>query len=60
MSKSSALLAGHKIKIPYYHNRRSTRKLAEKHVVKQGENLNRIAKRYKVKTARLKKLKWSS
>lgn len=59
MSRRSILRAGRKIKLPYY-NRAVKRKkkyaLAGSHVVKRGESLNRIAKKYRVKVGALRKI----
>ena len=56
MSKNSILLAGSRIKVPYYNKRRSKKQLAEKHIVKRGQSINSIARTYGVKPSRLKKL----
>ena len=58
MSRRSILRAGRKIKIPYYNQKVNKKKsaLAHSHVVKTGESLNSISKKYKVKVGNLKKL----
>ena len=58
MRSRSILRAGRKIKMPYYNRIVKQRKyaLANSHIVKTGESLNSIARRYKVKTQKLKAL----
>ena len=58
MRPRSILRAGRKIKLPYYNRRVQKRKyaLANSHIVKRGESLNSIAKRYKVKVTNLRKI----
>ena len=59
MSIRSILRAGRKIKLPYYNRMvKGKRKyvLADSHIVKRGESLNVVAKRYKVKVGKLRKM----
>ncbi len=57
MNSRRILRAGRKIKLPYY-NRVARKKynLADSHTVKRGESLSVIAKKYKVKVKKLKKI----
>ena len=59
MSTRSILRAGRRIKLPYYNRvvqRKRNYTLAGSHIVKRGESLSAIAKRYKVKIGKLKKM----
>ena len=59
MRSRSILRAGRRIKLPYYNRvvkKRSKYALAGSHVVKKGESLYSIAKQYKVKVSKLKKI----
>ena len=59
MNRRSILRAGRKIKMPYYNRavkRNRKYALAGSHVVKKGEGLNAIAKKYKVKVSVLRKI----
>ena len=57
--RRTMLRAGRKIKLPYY-NRAMKRNrkyaIAGSHVVKKGESLNAIARKYKVKVGKLRKM----
>ena len=57
MSSRRVLRAGRRIKLPYY-NRVVKRKslLAYSHTVKRGESLSTIARKYKVKVRKIKKI----
>ena len=60
MNARTILRAGRKLKLPYYNRaiKKGKKKyaLAGSHIVKKGENLNIIAKKYKVKVSKLKKI----
>ena len=59
MRTRSVLRAGRRIKLPYYNRVVKKKKkyaLAGSHVVKRGESLHSIAKQYKVKLSKLKKI----
>jgi len=58
MRKRSTLYAGSKIKIPYYNKKtRHRRSLSStQHVVRRGENLSMISRRYRIKIGWLKKI----
>ncbi len=59
MSFRSILRAGRKIKIPYYNRvikKTGKYNLAGSHIVRKGESLNSIARKYQVKTKKLKEL----
>ncbi len=59
MRPRTILRAGRKIKLPYYSRTKKRRRvynLASVHVVKKGENLNSISKRYRLKLSKLKEI----
>ena len=59
MSTRSILRAGRKIKLPYYNRAMKRNKkyaLAGSHTVKRGESLNAIARKYRVKVSKIKKI----
>ncbi len=57
-SHSTILRVGRKIKLPYYsRTRRSEKgKIASTHLVKKGDNLHSIARKYRVRVSNLKKI----
>ena len=58
MRSHTILRAGRKIKLPYYRGTKKRRRytLAVDHTVKKGESLNSIARKYKIKVDKLKKM----
>ena len=58
MTPKTILRAGRRIKLPYYNRvvKKAKRALASLHTVRSGESLTAIAKKYKIKVHRLKKL----
>ena len=56
MPRRRVLLAGQKIKMPYYNHFKKGKKLAKTHIVRRGENLHSIANRYRIKVSNLQQL----